>query len=67
MSKLLILRAVCRSYLLLKFFSVAAASSVRIVLLLLEGDVRINCESSLLDLVDVLVLLVRGAADIVRG
>ena len=43
----------------------ASACSVRVVLLRLAGDVRINCNSRLLDLVDVLVLLAAVAVALV--
>ena len=55
--KLLILRAVFRSCLLLNCSLLAAACSVCIVLLRLAGVVCINHDSCLLDLVDGIVLL----------
>ena len=43
----------------------AAACSVRVVLLRLAGDVCVNCDSRLLDLVEVLVLLAAVAVALI--
>ena len=60
-----ILRVVCRSRFRSRFSSAAAACSVRVVLLRLAGVVRINCDSHLPALVDVLVHLADVAAALV--
>ena len=61
----MILRVIHRSCLRLRCPSTAVACSVRIVLLRVNGDVCINCNSRVLDIVDVLVLLAAGAAALV--
>ena len=61
----MILRVIHRSCLQLGCSSTAAACSVRVVLLRVYGVFCINCDSRVLALVDVLVLLDAGAAALV--
>ena len=63
--KLLILHVICCSCLRFRCSTVAAACSVRIVLLRLDGVVRVNCDSRLLSIVYVPVLLDAVAVSLV--